>query len=68
METKRRIFVKSLTWQALGFFAMGLISFVVSGSFVASLSIAAGGMVSGFVFFFVHELIWSKVQWGRVQS
>ncbi len=67
METKKRLLLKSLTWQATGFFAMGMISYVVSGSFTASLSIAAGGMASGFVFFFVHELIWAKVAWGRAR-
>ncbi len=67
METKRRLLIKSLTWQAMGFFAMGLISYLVSGSFTASLSIAAGGMATGFVSFFLHELAWSKVMWGRVK-
>ena len=66
METKRRLLAKSLTWQASGFVVMALISYVVSGSFTASLSIALGGMVSGFVAFFVHELAWANVGWGRV--
>lgn len=68
METKTRLLVKSLTWQASGFVAMALISLVVSGSLVQSLSIALGGMVSGFVFFFVHELVWARVHWGRIRG
>lgn len=65
METKCRLLVKSLTWQASGFVAMAMISFLVSGSFGASLTIALGGMLSGFVFYFVHELVWARVAWGR---
>jgi len=66
METKRRLVAKSLTLQMSGFVVMALISYAVSGSFTASLSIALGGMFSGFVAFFVHELIWAKIRWGRI--
>jgi len=65
MDTKTRLLAKSLTWQASGFVSMMGISYLFSGSFSASMGIALTGMVSGFTCYFLHELAWTKVRWGR---
>lgn len=65
MDTPKRLFVKSVTWQGTGFFAMLAIGWLITGSVSAGGSIAFAGMISGFCAYFLHELLWSKIAWGR---
>lgn len=65
MDTAVRIFIKSTTWQCMGFFVMTLIGYVITGSISAGGSIAIISTLLGFVTYFLHELVWSKVKWGR---
>ena len=67
MDSKFRLLTKAVTWQIAGFFTMMLISFLYTGSVVASGAIAITGSIAGFVSYFVHEVVWSKIAWG-VQS
>lgn len=65
MDTTKRLTLKALTWQVSGFVIMTLIGLAVTGSFKAGGGIAALGAVVGFGTYFCHELIWSKIKWGR---
>ena len=65
MDSKIRLLTKAVTWQIAGFFTMALIGFVFTGSVAASSGIAFAGSVAGFLAYFVHELLWSKIAWGR---
>jgi len=67
MDSKFRLLTKAVTWQIAGFFSMMLISFLYTGSVAASGAIAISGSIAGFVSYFAHELVWSKIAWG-VQS
>ena len=65
MDTKSRLLFKAVTWQVAGFFTMMLIGFVFTGSVTASGGIAIAGTIAGFLSYFLHELVWDKVSWGR---
>lgn len=65
MDSKVRILTKAATWQVAGLFSMMLIGFLFTGSVAASGGIAIVGSIAGFVSYFVHELAWSKVAWGK---
>jgi uncharacterized membrane protein len=65
MDTTKRLTLKALTWQVAGFIVMMLISLIFTGSVSASGGIAIAGSAAGFVSYFFHELIWSKINWGR---
>ena len=65
MDTTKRLTLKAVTWQVSGFIVMMLISLIITGSVTASGGIAVAGSAAGFVSYFCHELIWSKVSWGR---
>jgi len=65
MDSTIRLIAKSVTWQVAGFFVMMLIGFVFTGSLIASGGIAIAGSVPAFVSYFVHELFWSRISWGR---
>ena len=64
MDRKFRLLTKAVTWQIAGFFTMMLISFLYTGSVTASGAIAIAGSIAGFVSYFAHELVWSKIAWG----
>jgi uncharacterized membrane protein len=65
MDSTLRLLTKAVTWQVAGFFSMMLIGFLFTGSVVASSGIALAGSVAGFVSYFVHEMAWARVAWGR---
>ncbi|MDA9991201.1 DUF2061 domain-containing protein [Paracoccaceae bacterium] len=64
MDSKFRLLTKAVTWQIAGFFTMMLISFLYTGSVAESGAIAIVGSITGFVSYFAHELVWSKIAWG----
>ncbi|MEL6299898.1 MAG: DUF2061 domain-containing protein [Pseudomonadota bacterium] len=68
METRTRLMMRATTWQLLGLVVMTGISYPQVGSFYAALTIAASGAASGFLFYAVHEHLWMRVRWGRLQS
>lgn len=68
MESNKRLLAKSVTWQISGFVVMSLIGFIFTGSISAGSGIAVTGALIGFVSYFLHELIWGKVRWGRGAS
>jgi uncharacterized membrane protein len=65
MDSTIRLITKSVTWQVAGFFTMMLIGFLFTNSITASGGIALAGSVAGFLSYFLHEMAWSRVNWGR---
>lgn len=65
MDTTIRLLTKAVTWQIAGLFTMTLIGFLFTGSIAASSGIAIVGALTGFASYFVHEMAWSRVSWGR---
>jgi uncharacterized membrane protein len=68
MDSKIRLLAKAVTWQVSGLISMMLIGYLFTGSVVASGGIAVVGCFAGFVAYFVHEIAWGKVAWGRIQT
>ncbi|NNF76544.1 MAG: DUF2061 domain-containing protein [Rhizobiales bacterium] len=44
---------------------MTLIGYLFTNSFTASGGIAIASALVGFISYFVHEMLWSKIGWGR---
>lgn len=65
MDSTIRLATKAVTWQVAGFFSMMLIGFLFTGSVVASGGIALTGAITGFIAYFLHEMAWSRIAWGR---
>jgi len=65
MDTTPRIIIKSITWQIAGLITMMAIGYLFTNSIAASSGIAIAGSAAGFVSYFAHEMVWSKVLWGR---
>jgi uncharacterized membrane protein len=65
MEEKRRLVLKSVTWQLSGVVSMTLIGCIFTSSVSVSSGIAIVSSVTGFFFYILHEFVWSKIFWGR---
>ncbi|MBT0958054.1 DUF2061 domain-containing protein [Alphaproteobacteria bacterium KMM 3653] len=68
MDSKSRLLSKAVTWQILGLLSMSVIGFVFTGSVRAGGGIAVAGCAVGFVCYFLHELAWARIPWGRNMS
>ena len=67
MESPARSIVKAVTWQLLGLLTMTLLAWLVTGSMTAAGGLALGAAATGFVCFILHERIWARIRWGRLQ-
>ncbi len=65
MDTRKRLLLKSVTWQLSGFVVMTLVGYIFTGSLSAGSGIALVGMAVGFLSYFFHEAAWNRVMWGR---
>ncbi len=65
MDTTSRLITKSFTWQAMGLIVMTLVGYAFTGSVTAGGGIAVASAVIGFLSYFMHEMAWSKISWGR---
>ncbi|MEM8688973.1 MAG: DUF2061 domain-containing protein [Pseudomonadota bacterium] len=65
METTVRLITKSFTWQAMGLIVMTLVGYAFTGSVTAGGGIAVASAIIGFLSYFMHEMAWSRVTWGR---
>ena len=65
MDTTSRLITKSITWQVSGLVVMTLIGYLFTGSVSAGGGIAIASALVGFVSYFMHEMAWSKIGWGR---
>ena len=68
METTLRTTSKAISWQLSGFIVMTLIGYRYTGSLSNAASLAGSSVLSGFVFYFIHEKIWQKISWGKLSA
>ena len=68
MESTKRTISKAISWQLLGLIMMSLISYSFTGSVSGAISLSLASMVSGLIFYIIHERIWQKIQWGKLQG
>lgn len=67
MDSPARSIVKAVTWQLLGLLTMTLLAWAATGSLTAAGGLALGAAATGFVCFILHERIWARIRWGRLQ-
>ncbi|MGB0504959.1 MAG: DUF2061 domain-containing protein [Pikeienuella sp.] len=65
METTLRTTFKAVTWQTTGLLGTSGIGYYLTGSLTTAGSFAVTSAALGFVMYFVHEKLWSKIGWGR---
>lgn len=67
MESPTRTIAKAVSWQLLGLLSMTLIGYLFTGSVAAAGSLAVVTAVVGAVCYVLHERVWNRIAWGRVE-
>ncbi|AFL69654.1 DUF2061 domain-containing protein [Sulfurospirillum barnesii] len=65
VEHKKRSIVKAISWRTLGTLDTMLISFIVTGSPLAAVSIGAFELITKTALYYFHERAWNKIDFGR---
>lgn len=65
IESNARSIVKTITWRLTGSSATFLVSYIMTGNFSLSGTIAVFQMVSNTILYYFHERIWNALKWGR---
>lgn len=60
-----RALIKTGTWRVIAFFVLGLITYLTTGSLVLATTIALADWIAKSVLYFLHELAWSRLKFGR---
>lgn len=65
-EAQSRSAAKAVTWRVVGALDTFVISFIITGHPIVSLSISGTELVTKIFLYYVHERIWTRVQLGLV--
>jgi uncharacterized membrane protein len=64
MENSKRTLTKAITWQAIGFVMMAIVNYCYMGNFSQGLGLSALLTLIGLVSYYLHERLWSYINWG----
>jgi uncharacterized membrane protein len=68
MESHSRSITKTITWRLTGSGATFLIAWLISGNVLVAGPIAVAQLIMNTVLYYVHERIWTRVKWGRIEK
>ena len=68
VENKKRSIVKAISWRTLGTVDTMLISFIVTGSPLAAISIGGFELITKTLLYYFHERAWNKIDFGREKN
>lgn len=68
MESTARTIAKAISWQIVGLLAMSLIAYAFTGSLAAAGSMAIVTTILSSITYVLHERLWNRISWGRVNS
>ncbi|PCI99018.1 MAG: hypothetical protein COB15_04975 [Flavobacteriales bacterium] len=63
-KSRKRHLAKTITWRALGSLDTMIIAWAVSGDPLVGLSIGGTEVLTKMVFYYFHERIWFRINWG----
>lgn len=65
-DTNKRSLVKTISWRLTGSGATFIISWLISGNFAVAGTIAVIQLMSNTILYYIHERIWNRIKWGRL--
>lgn len=63
-----RSFVKAVSWRLVGSLDTFLLSLLVTGNARYAISIASAEALTKVVLYYLHERVWRRVAWGRLDE
>jgi uncharacterized membrane protein len=67
MEHPKRSLVKALTWRIIAFLTTIIVVYIYSKDIKESLVIGIGANVIKIFFYYAHERLWNRVEFGRIK-
>jgi len=64
-ETWKRFLVKTGTWRIIAFVALGLITYVLTGSLAMAATVSVADWIVKSILYITHEWLWSLTNFGR---
>jgi uncharacterized membrane protein len=66
MDTKRRSWVKSVTWRMIGIVLLGLVSYLITNDWKTMTKITVLFHGIRVILYYYHERIWERISWGKI--
>lgn len=66
MTSSKRKLAKAVTWRAVGFVSLTVLSYAITKSFGVSINISALHMVVQIGLYYAHEHAWDRCRWGKL--
>ena len=63
-----RSLIKAVSWRLVGSLDTFMLSLLVTGSAKYAVSIATAEALTKIVLYYVHERVWRRVRWGRLEA
>jgi uncharacterized membrane protein len=60
-----RTILKTFSWRLIGSTSTFLISYIVTGQLFIATGIAVTQMIVNTILYYIHEIFWNKVSWGK---
>lgn len=67
-NARARSLIKAFSWRAMGSLDTFMLSLIVTGSGKYAISIASAEAVTKVVLYYIHERVWRRVRWGRLDT
>ncbi len=67
MEHPKRTLIKTITWRVIALLTTIIVVYIYSGNAKASLTIGITANLIKMFFYYIHERVWNRVQFGRVK-
>ena len=64
MQSRKRSWVKSVTWRVLGILILGVIAWGFTNSWQVTTGVTALFHAIRMVLYYFHERLWDRVDWG----
>ena len=66
IDSNNRSIAKTISWRLTGSFSTFMISYLILGSFSIAGSIAIIQIIANTLLYYLHERVWNKIDWGRI--
>ena len=66
LDTKKRSFLKTVSWKIIATAITLFTIYYFTGTFRSSVKITVVAAVIGLIAFYIHERVWNRVKWGRI--
>lgn len=67
-DSRRRSFIKGISWRALGTLDTIILSFLVTDRVDLAFQIGGVELITKVVLYYFHERVWTLIKWGRTYT